>query len=204
MGKGMGGRWRLLKRCNGFVIIKEQFMKNGIITPKIKSGKEKLKFKNKKLPFELLDYWKWSSSNLLSNTTRGIFAEFLVATATGVDLNTPREEWAEFDLITPDGIRIEVKSAAFIQTWEQKDFSKISFSIKSRNSDVYVMCLLKTKDQKEVDVLDLNQWIFYVLSIKEIENYKRSKHSITLKSLEKLTKKVKYDELNEEVREKGR
>lgn len=178
-------------------------MKNGIILPKIKSGEERLKFKNKNLSFKLVDFWKWSSSNLLSNTTRGIFAEFLVATATDVDLNTPREEWAEFDLITPDGIRIEVKSAAFIQTWEQKDFSKISFSIKSRNSDVYVMCLLKTKDQEKIDALDLNQWVFYVLSIKEIENYKRSKHSITLKSLEKLTKKVKYDELNEEVREKG-
>ncbi len=30
---------------------------------------------------KLCDYWKWSSSDLLSNTLRGVLAEYLVVTA---------------------------------------------------------------------------------------------------------------------------
>src|SRR5690606_19809719 len=78
----------------------------------------------------VLDFWKWSVSDLLSNATRGILAEFIVATATGVDLNTVRDEWGAFDLETREGIKIEVKSAAYLQTWNQSKLSSINFSIK--------------------------------------------------------------------------
>jgi len=46
----------------------------------------------------------------------------------------------------------------------------------------------------------LDQWDFYVLSRPELDNYKRSQHSITLKSLENLTKPVTYSGLFEEIR----
>ncbi|MDF1498446.1 MAG: hypothetical protein P1P85_03805 [Patescibacteria group bacterium] len=91
-------------------------MKYGLIKHKIKSGKEPLKFNQTNLPFQVLDFWKWSVSDLLSNATRGRFAEFIVATATNINLNVPRDEWAAYDLVTPDNIKIEVKSAAFIQS----------------------------------------------------------------------------------------
>jgi len=35
-----------------------------------------------------------------------------MATAIGVDLNKPRNEWVEYDLLTPEGVNIEIKSAA--------------------------------------------------------------------------------------------
>ncbi len=192
-------------------------MKYPKIKPKIKSGKEFFKFKNKKTKYKLIDFWKWSYSNILSNATRGVLSEFIVASAVNVNIKTPREEWAPYDLITQEGIKIEVKSASYIQAWEQKNFSKISFSIKESNicktedlyknntgktraADVYVMCLLHHTEQKTIDPTNLDQWKFYVLSVKEINDYKRSQFSITLKSLEKLTEPVSYSELNEAIK----
>ncbi len=193
-------------------------MKYGQIERKIKTGEERLVFRQRELPFKLLDFWKWSASDLVSNATRGILAEFIVATATNINLDIPRDEWAAYDLITPDNIKIEVKSSAFIQSWHQEKLSQISFSIKpslywdsktnrhsetkSRYADVYVMCLLFTTDQKIINPLDLDQWKFYVLSVQEVNEYKRSQSSITLKSLEELTKPVFYDQLNQEIKDK--
>ncbi len=193
-------------------------MNYGPIKHKIKSGEEHLRFKQKDLPFKLLDFWKWSVSDLVSNATRGRLAEFIVATATGIDFNNPRDEWAAYDLITHDNIKIEVKSAAFIQSWHQEKLSNISFSIKpslywdsktnnqskkkSRHVDVYVMCLLFNTNQETIDPLDLDQWKFYVLSVQEVNNYKRSQFSITLKSLERLTEAVSYNELKQRIKDK--
>ncbi|MDM8523410.1 hypothetical protein QUF80_08570 [Desulfococcaceae bacterium HSG8] len=36
---------------------------------------------------------------------------------------------AAYDLETHDGIKIEIKSAAYVQSWHQKDYSKITFRI---------------------------------------------------------------------------
>jgi hypothetical protein len=66
----------------------------------------------------------------LSNATRGRFAEFIVGTAMGLDPKNLRDEWAAYDLTTDEGIKIEVKSASYIQSWNQKRLSNISFSIK--------------------------------------------------------------------------
>lgn len=193
-------------------------MTDKITTPKIKSGEEVLTFNQRELPYKLLDFWKWNVSDILSNATRGRFAEFIVATATNIDLSIPREEWAAYDLITPDNIKIEVKSSAYIQSWHQEKLSKISFSIKpaysweyetnkfsetkARYADVYVMCLLSTTNQELINPLDLAQWLFYVVSVETLNNYKRSQSSIMLKSLEKLTNPVTYNQLNDEIKRK--
>src|SRR3954468_6951472 len=59
--------------------------------------------------FTVLDFWQWSSSDLVSNALRGRIAEFLVARAHGVDREV-RNEWDAYDLATPSGLLIEVKS----------------------------------------------------------------------------------------------
>ncbi len=46
-----------------------------------------------------------------------------------------RAEWDAVDLTTPDGIRIEVKSAAYIQSWHQVRESTISFRVRSPARD---------------------------------------------------------------------
>lgn len=188
------------------------------IPPTIKTGEEPLTFQDTILNFKLLDFWRWSVSDILSNATRGRLAEFIVATATGIDIREVRDEWGAYDLLTPDGIKLEIKSAAYLQSWQQSIFSAISFSTKlarhwdsltnkradipQRHADVYVFCLLKHEDKQTVDPLNLNHWDFYVLATYELNNYTRSQHSITLKSLQKLTNKISYGELHNIVQEK--
>jgi hypothetical protein len=186
----------------------------------LKTGNEHLAYNGRPLEFSLLDFWRWSVSDVLSNATRGRLAEFIVATATNIDTTKCREEWRAYDLETPEGVRLEIKSAAYLQSWFQRTPSKISFSTKpalywdsltnkfsetaKRHSDVYVFCLLHHDNKQTVDPLSLDQWEFYVLPTKELNNYTRSQHSITLKSLRGLTKPVCYDRLNEEIKEKHR
>lgn len=77
------------------------------------------------LDFDVYGFWRWRCSDLVSNATRGVLAEYIVAKALGVAEGV-REEWASYDLTTPGGTRIEVKSAAYIQSWHQETFSDIS------------------------------------------------------------------------------
>ncbi len=184
-----------------------------------KSGDEAFTVNGKNLGFRLKDFWRWSVSDLVSNATRGRLAEFIVATALNVDIREPRDEWRAFDLLTKDRVRVEVKSAAYVQSWNQKKLSAITFSIKpSRywNSEtnrqsktprlhahVYVYCLLKHTDKATINPLNLDQWEFYVLSRTDVKSYRRSTHSITLKSLRSLAPAVTYDSLKDSVSEKA-
>lgn len=182
-----------------------------------KTGSEILTDNGQKTSYNLLDFWRWSVSDILSNATRGRFAEFVVGTAVGLNPKNLRDEWDAFDLTTEEGIRIEVKSAAYIQSWNQHSFSTISFSIKparfwdaktnmsrgepKRHADLYVFCHLKHKDQDTIDPLKMEQWDFYVLPTYRLDNYERSQSSITLNSLMKLTSPKMYGELKAEIQE---
>jgi hypothetical protein len=126
----------------------------------------------------LRDFWAWSASDVLSNATRGILAEYLVAAALGLHEGV-RREWDAYDLRTEDGIRVEVKSAAYLQTWYHRELSRITFGIRATRAwdastnllagepviqaDVYVFCVLHHTDKATVDPLDLRQWTFHVL-----------------------------------------
>jgi hypothetical protein len=149
----------------------------------------------------LADFWGWRLSDLLDNLDRGALAEFIVATALGIPTGGARDGGAVWDLTTPDRVRIEVKSAAYIQTWHQEHLSKISFSTPKtlawdpdkakyigdpkRHAHVYVFALLHHKVQATVDPLNLDQWTFYVLPRKVLDD--RNRKSITLKTLKELT-----------------
>jgi hypothetical protein len=186
----------------------------------LKTGNEHLAYNGKSLDFSLMDFWRWSVSDILSNATRGRLAEFIVATATNIDTTKCRAEWSAFDLETPGGIKLEIKSAAYLQSWFQRTLSKISFSTKpalywdsltnnfsktaKRHADVYVFCLLHHDNKRTVNPLNLDQWEFYVLATNQLNNYTRSQHSITLRSLKGLTKTVCYDRLDKEIKEKHR
>lgn len=120
-------------------------------------------------------------------------------------------EWAAHDLTCPDGTKVEVKSAAFIQSWSQKEYSRPIFSIRKarvwdaetgemeseagRVADVYVFALLRHRDQDTLDPLDLDQWRFFVVPTRVLNERKRSQHSITLASLERLCDPVGFDQL---------
>ncbi|MED5815792.1 hypothetical protein VST63_25825 [Mycolicibacterium sp. 050232] len=123
------------------------------------------------------DFLGWAYHDLLTNTTRGVLAEYIVAKALGIG-DTKRLEWDKHDLDI-DGVGVEVKSAAYVQTWEQTRSSVIEFSIgpakgwdartntyapsAGRSADVYVFCLLEGEDREHIDPLEVAQWTFYVL-----------------------------------------
>ncbi len=151
------------------------------------------------LPFQLKDFWWRWFSQIVTNNLRWILAEYIVASDIGI-IDTPRKERDKYDLTTPEGITIEVKSASYIQSREQKDFSRISFSIRptkwyddttmkrdselKRQSDVYVFCLLSHKDQETINPLNMNQREFFVLPTILIDN--ELQKTILLSKLEKL------------------
>lgn len=126
-----------------------------------------------------------------------------------------RLEWDEVDLITEDNIKIEVKSAAYIQSWKQTRFSTISFDIspknkllpdnnytveKFRSADVYIFCLLQHKDQATINPMNLDQWTFYVVPTKVLEERFPDQKTLSLSSLTRLgIEKVGFKALKAEM-----
>lgn len=169
--------------------------------------------------FSLRDFWSWSMSDLVSNAARGVLAEFIVAKALGLRTDCVRMAWDKCDLIGEGGANIEVKSAAYIQTWAQNAPSKITFSVQPkrgwdantnvqdkearRHADIYVFALLAHQDKNTIDPLDLNQWRFWAVSRRFLDDRKRSQHSITLATLLKLGEPVSYGELRGCVQRAG-
>ncbi|WP_010281187.1 hypothetical protein [Bacillus timonensis] len=163
--------------------------------------------------FTILDFWKWGFSNVLTNSLRGIFAEFLVGAAIG-SLNETRIEWDAYDLNYKDK-KIEVKSAAFIQAWYKGTLSKISFTIgpkkeydyqtntyspeATRHADLYVFCLLHEKNPQIVNPLDTNQWKFYVVPTVELNTYFPHQKTISLSTLKKKFEPKLFSELKAEI-----
>lgn len=186
-------------------------METSPISPTAKSGHEPLTDQGQKTAFNLLDFWRWSVSDLLSNATRGRLAEFIVGTALGLSSENVRSEWDSFDLQDKDGVKIEIKSSAYLQSWHQNNFSKISFSIKptrfwdpktnlysgeiKRQADLYVFCHLKHKDITSIDRLKMEQWDFYVVPTQQLDSLYPNQKSIGLGPLRKLVRPISYREL---------
>ncbi len=126
-------------------------------------------------------------------------AEYIVGFALGVDMESPREDWAIWDLTTRDGLKVEVKSAAYLQAWYHKADSKIGFNVSkrrgwdpqtgieetipSRHADVYVFAPLAHEEKATANPLNTNQWQFWVGPTSRLNTRKRSQKSISPASL---------------------
>ena len=176
-----------------------------------RTGDEPFSLNGQPLELTLREFWQWSSSDLVDNTMRGVLAEFIVASALGVT-RKPRVGWDAYDLETPTGIKVEVKSAAYLQSWFQKTYSSICFNIRptrrydgstneldtevKRQADVYVFCLLKEKDKSKVDPLNLNQWLFFILPAAELNKRFPIQKTIGLSALKSLApREVRYGQI---------
>lgn len=184
------------------------------IEVKIKNGNEKFYFEKKEEDIILLKFWQWAYSDIISNANRGKLAEFIVANALGINLCNPSDEWGPYDLETKEGIKIEIKTSSFIQTWNQKDYSNPNFGIqktifwdeekgeyvgeKKRQSDFYIFCLLKEKKQDKINPLKLEQWEFYIVKTEKLNQIKENQKSIGLKGVQKIVESVNYLELKKE------
>ncbi|MDP9358717.1 MAG: hypothetical protein M3R02_26250 [Chloroflexota bacterium] len=123
------------------------------------------------------DFWAWALGDLRLNANRGMLAQFLVAKAVG-DTRLRDDGWGDFDVLTPEGITVEVKSSGYLQSWRQARPSKIVFSeLMGRSwsaetgrgatpevrADVFVFAVHTCQDPDAYDPLDLTAWAFYVL-----------------------------------------
>lgn len=143
----------------------------------------------------LISYWRWAHSNLIDNAERGAFAEYMVHIAMNA-VEPTRVNWDRYDVKSPEGIAIEVKTSGYIQSWAQSRLSSITFSIRptygwdsetnayaserTRQSDVYVFCLHAHKNQETIDPLDMAQWKFYVLPTAVLNDKVGSQKTISL------------------------
>jgi hypothetical protein len=174
-----------------------------------KTGKETFRVGGAPLDFDLREFWRWAASDLVSNSMRGILAEYIVANALGV-ADGFRTEWDAFDLLTKNNQRVEVKSASYIQSWHHAKLSKIIFGIRptrgwdaatnttsqelKRQADIYVFCVLARTEQNGLDPLDLDQWDFYILRSNVLDLACPTQKTISLTSLLKFEPiQVKYD-----------
>jgi len=173
-----------------------------------KTGNENFTSKGIPKDFILQDFWRWCASDLLDNTLRGTLAEFIVAKALGIE--APQENWSAYDLKL-DNWKIEVKAAAYVQSWSQKKPSTITYSIRptrawtskggrsdivKRQSDIYIFCLLSEKDKEKVNPLDLDQWDFYPVLTSILTEKLSNQGTIALSVLQKIcNNKCNYESL---------
>jgi hypothetical protein len=118
-------------------------------------------------------FLRWNSGHLLENHTRGAYAEWLVHQALGLDPGEHRIEWADVD-VTDGAVTLEVKSAAYVQSWPQEGPSVISFPIEQRAATAYVFCLLAEQDPERVDPQDRRQWQFWVVPTGRLHGGRKS------------------------------
>lgn len=147
-------------------------------------------------------------SDLKTNNVRGYLAEFMVARAVGAV--APRVEWDSWDVTSPDGVTIEVKTSGYIQAWAQKKLSVPTFRVapaygwdsstgtwsdqQSFNAHVYVFCLHTATSHDAYHPLDTSQWKFYVASRTAVEQ--RTARQMGLATLAKVAgNPVTYCEL---------
>ncbi len=165
------------------------------IVPHPRSGEDRFRRGAAELPLRLVEYWRWSASDLLGNAQRGVLAEFIVASALDA-ADGVRVEWDAYDLVTPEGTKVEVKSAAYVQSWAQEELSRISYDIapklswdaasnevsetELRSADVYVFALLGDSEGGVPDPMDLEQWSFLVLAARVLDEKVGSQKTITL------------------------
>jgi hypothetical protein len=167
-----------------------------------KTGLEQVTREGRPIGATVQGFWRWAFSDLISNATRGVFAEYLVGLALGCVDGGTRLEWDACDLRTATGMRVEVKSAAYLQSWRQERLSAVSFDIRPstgwdaatnitaaerrRQADVYVFCLLRHVDKASVDPLNLDQWTFYVLATRVLNEQAGEQKRISLSRLSAL------------------
>jgi hypothetical protein len=163
----------------------------------------------------ILEFWQWAYSDLVSNATRGVLAEFIVARALGCT-GPVRDAWDATDLLTPDRIKVEVKTSAYLQSWAHEKESRICFSIRPsrawsaetnvfeaevrRQADVYVFCLLDHRHKPTLNPLDLAQWKFFAVSAARLNDHLPTQKTVSLKTVKSLGEETTFGDLAAAVR----
>lgn len=194
--------------------VEESSLRLAARASQVRNGSERIQGAGFPDGVTLLEFWQWSMSDLVSNTTRGLLAEFIVGRALGCDL-TVREEWGDYDLLTPSGLRVEVKSSAFVQSWHQDALSRPMFGCArkggwssqagrvdkelKRRADVYIFALLAHQDKATINPLDLAQWEFFVVPTRWLDEHLGDQRTISLPVLRSAFTPLHAGELGQAV-----
>ena len=174
------------------------------------TGSEKFVSNGKELDITVLDFWRFSYSDLNSDP-RDYLAEFLVSKALGINIPYNKEAWTLFDILY-NNTRIEVKCTGYYQTWrtDGKVCGNRCFSIKpahdnvkntfERQNDIYVFCLLLGNTREEANPLNLNNWEFYIVPTSVINEKCKDGKSISLNRIKKLGyNALSYSDIKNEI-----
>jgi hypothetical protein len=104
-----------------------------------------------------------------------------------------------------------VKSAAFLQSWQQNRPSRFVFDISLkkawyadtntsssepiRAADCYIFCLYPETDHENANILDIPSWQFFVLSKEAIDQEFKEQKTVSLKRLQGTTTATDYKNL---------
>lgn len=162
------------------------------------------------------EFWQYAYSNFTDNRNRAALAEFIVAKAMGVT-KTPETSWESYDILSTEGIKIEVKCSGYLQSWKQDKPSTPTFDIKrkygwvgetneldsklDRQADVYVFCLHKEGEIDKANPFQSDQWQFYVVPTSLINEKLDNQQSVRISTIETVlgTTSVKYEGLKESI-----
>lgn len=169
------------------------------------TGSEQFKKVGQK-KFSVLEFWQYGFSSLNSNVLRGALAEFIVENALKENAELEvRSPWGDYDVLYK-GKKIEVKCCSYIQDWDQNKLTTIQWSgLKAKElyyseavtklsdlnktadykSDIYILALFKHQDHATLDILDMDQWCFYVLTKERLREISKNRSSVSLSLLNK-------------------
>lgn len=145
--------------------------------------------------------------SLIANNMRGLVAEALVASVLESEWRWCSDDWYGWDFDRADGLKLEVKQSAALQTWKLQDgrASACRYDIKARqgrydgadwypgkgrNADLFVMAHHFVADDT-ADHRAPEQWRFFVIAERALP----LADSIGLRRLEKLIDACDYDGL---------
>ena len=149
---------------------------------------------------------------VMQNNLRGLWVELMVFELLGSGWKHAGNDWAAWDLERTDGLRVEVKQSAQLQSWGTS-LSSPRFSIAltkghyldgknyvpnlsgKRLADLYIFAWHDGDDQRSA-----SEWRFYVVGADRLP---KSQKSIGLKALQELTEPVKATGLLQEVTRLG-
>lgn len=169
-------------------------------------GSEHFSINNKELNITMLNFWQWAYSDLSNNVSIAVFSDYIVATSLGT-AHLKKEPvsfmWRRpYAIMSKEGYRVEVKTAAYTQSLDKDDPTFIEFRIAparledksgnckrfsppKRHSDVYVFSVYKGLKADE-SPLNLDLWEFYILPTRILDETKPTQKTLTLHSLMKL------------------
>ncbi|MBR6102591.1 MAG: hypothetical protein IKP95_09195 [Ruminococcus sp.] len=175
-------------------------------------GTDHFSFNGKEINMQLQDFWAFYASDILESSIRGAIAEFIVKSALNSISELP--PWYPFDVLYKT-FKIEVKSSSYVHNETTESLTKPVFRIEkkqlyiadtkwtkpARHSDFYIFCLLACKDIDKANPMCLEQWEFYIVSTKYLDEHFNNAKTINLSRVQAISKKADYNNLKDVLNE---